>query len=120
MLVDRRNLSKEPVQRYHRGNGRENRQQSVEHDPGRNGEHSIFIDLLVGPPKNVLPASPRNLPGCSRVPATPRLVGALVLNLSGFIRAAGSPHCATGRSPAVRRLATVGRSFVWYGENDSR
>ena len=65
---------------------------AVEHDARRYREQTIVADLLIGSPKDIFPARSRDFPGCSRVPTTPRLVGALVLNLSGFIRRTGELH----------------------------
>ena len=74
MRVDRRSVGDETVQRDERRDGRKDREQRIEDNPGRDGEQTIVIGGRVNAPENVLPAGPGNLPRSGRAASPPRLL----------------------------------------------
>ena len=101
MLIDGLGLCKKAVKRHHRRDRREECQQPIEDNACRHDEQTVFTDLLVGPPQNVFPSLPWDLPWRGSLPAASRLARALMLQLARLI---GAARRAEGARRA-RRLA---------------
>src|SRR5262245_61816889 len=72
MLVDCGWIGEQPIEGHEGGNGREKCEECKEDHTRRNRQDAILVNLLVKPPKYVLPAEPGNLPGCFGVAAAQR------------------------------------------------
>ena len=56
MIIDSLGIRKERVGRHKRSDGGKKRQQTIEYDSRGDRQKTIFIYLIVRPPKNILPA----------------------------------------------------------------
>src|SRR5262249_11116292 len=89
VIVDRRRLRKQPVQRDKSGKRRKQGEQAIKHNAGGDREQPVFADLLIDAPKNILPSAPGDLPGRVGTAAPPRLMRARVLQRFGLVATAG-------------------------------
>ncbi len=79
MVGDRGRVGKERIDRHARGDGREQRNQRIEHHPGREREQPVVLHLMVGADEDVLPAAPGDMHGGRRLAAPALLTGARFL-----------------------------------------
>ncbi len=79
MIGDRGRVGKERIDRHARGDGREQRNQRIEHHAGREREQPVVLHLMVGADEDVLPAAPGDVHGGRRLAAAALLAGARFL-----------------------------------------
>ncbi len=84
MIVERRGVGEQAIKRNESRNRGKNREQPEKHDAARDRQQTVFLDLLIGAPQNILPAEPRDRKGRRGAPAAPDLLRALEINPCRF------------------------------------
>ena len=103
MLLDRRRIREEAIDRDQSRKRREEGEERIEGHTGRDRHDPIVLELLVDTPQDVLPAAGRNGSWRPCPPAASRLlgltgVGVLLLSNAGF---PGDAETFAGRSLAI-------------------
>src|SRR5437899_2832068 len=94
LVADCSRACEQSIQRNECGNGRKDREQTVEYHAGRNREQTVLADLLIGAPEDVFPALPRYLPWRLGATAAAGLLRPFVLRGIPFVGAAAGSKSA--------------------------
>jgi hypothetical protein len=119
MFADCRGFSEQTIERDQGRDCGKQGEQPVKDHAGCYRQEAVFSDALVGPPQDVFPAPPRNLPRRGGMPAPARLERAPMLRGPWLFRtcrararlsvAAAQQHAAIVRkTPAVARPPKTG------------
>ena len=111
MLADGAWIGKERIERNHRTDGGEDREEHEEDEAGGDRQKSVVVHFGIGSQKDVLPALPRNLPGRARRSTVPGFTGVGLVPRRGtgrFLSGGGrvrvyrrgqrAPRCPRGES----------------------
>ncbi len=109
MVGDRGRVGKERIDRHARGDGREQRDQRIEHDAGGEREQPVVLDLVVGADEDVLPAAPGDMHGRRRLAAPALLAGARFLQRQRLDAGFSDPNARLGLAAVVVALHGIDR-----------
>ena len=118
VVVDRRWAGKQSVQRHQCGDARKQGEQAVKDHACCDGEQTVIVDPLVGPPENILPPRPRNAPRRRGVTAPAGLWRPLMLHAPRLVGAAPcSKRPGRGLNTIAHCRITSGTPLLGEGEH---